>query len=74
MLPQCLVVDKAASPRLHDNDGTSPSELLPESGKKRRRQEDAEPRKKQRRPAQRGLCELNIDELYIVCGSFSVMS
>lgn len=60
--------------RVHDNDGVpsqgNTAELLPADGaappSKKRRREGAEAPKKRCRGEQGGLCQLNLDELYIV--------
>ena len=67
---------------VYDNDGVfphwqeKPAELPSEGGAvlptKKRRREGADARKKRRRQ-QGGLCQLNLDELYIVCGFPFVM-
>jgi hypothetical protein len=67
--------------QVHDNDGVLPqeitAELPPEGGaalpSKKRRREGTEARKKRRREQQGGLCQLNLDELYIVRGFTFIM-
>ena len=68
--------DRIVSGQVHDNNRVLPqvpvniAELPPEDGvalpPKKRRREGAEARKKRRREQQGGLCQLNLDELYIV--------
>lgn len=73
MLQQTPAAARIASPQVRDNNQVLPHEKLSSMPPKKRQRDGAEPPKKRRREEQRGLCELNIDELYIVRGFSSVM-